>query len=152
MAGPGSGRRARGDCRGEGPAPLIQQSARTSGSVAAATLVRNETLLPGVGPTASSRNPGSSCRHIINKPPARSSGPSQREASREAALPAPPPAPPLSPVRGPRVCPAHVTLRASGPRSYAATVSPRERLSPASSPLVRGCGPRRSSADPVPAS
>lgn len=31
MVGPGSGRRARGDCRGEGPAPLIQQPARLPG-------------------------------------------------------------------------------------------------------------------------
>lgn len=38
MAGPGSGRRARGDCRGEGPAPLIQQPARTSGPAGAAAL------------------------------------------------------------------------------------------------------------------
>lgn len=90
MAGPGSGRRARGDCRGEGPAPLIQQPARTSGAAEAAALVRKETLLPGVGPTASSGCPGRSCRHIINKPPAQSSGPSPREASREAAPPAPP--------------------------------------------------------------
>lgn len=124
MAGPGSGRRARGDCRGEGPAPFIQQPARTSGSAAFAALARKETL-PGVGPTASSRCPESSRRHIINKPPARSSGPSPREASREAARrprprprprphpPAPPrPAPPpwvgaaLAPPARPCACPA----------------------------------------------
>ena len=86
MAGPGSGRRARGDCCGEGPAPLIQQPARTSGSAAAAALAQKETLSPGLGPTASSRSPGRSSRHINNKPPARSSGPSPREASREARV------------------------------------------------------------------
>ncbi|KAL0596841.1 Myosin-13 [Plecturocebus cupreus] len=37
--------------RGEGPAPLIQQPVRTSGSTG--TAARKETLLPGVGPTAS---------------------------------------------------------------------------------------------------
>lgn len=85
MAGPGSGRRARGDWRGEGPAPLIQQPARTSGSAAAAALGRKKTRLPGVGPAVSWRRAGSSRRHVNNKPPARSSGPSPRGASREAA-------------------------------------------------------------------
>lgn len=94
MAGPGSGRRARGDCRGEGPAPLIQQLAGTSGSAGAAALARKQPLLPGVGAAASSGCPGSCCRHVINKPPARSSGPSARGASREAPAPPPPGAPP----------------------------------------------------------
>lgn len=90
MAGPGSGRRARGDCRGEGPAPLIQQLAGTSGSAGAAALARKQPLLPGVGAATSSGCPGSCCRHVINKPPARSSGPSARGASREAPAPPPP--------------------------------------------------------------
>lgn len=99
MAGPGSGRRARGDWRGEGPAPLIQQPARTSGCAAAAALARQEPLLPGVGPAASSRRPGSSRRHIINKPPAEDSATSPLSplASRRSVPPArllPPPPPP----------------------------------------------------------
>lgn len=120
MAGPGSGRRARGDCLGEGPAPLIQQLARTSGSAGAVALARNETLLPGVGPTAFSGCPSSSCRHIINKLPARSSGPSPREASREAHPPAPPPSPRLLPWVLESARTAHVTLRACGLSLFAA--------------------------------
>lgn len=118
MAGPGSGRRARGDCRGEDPAPLIQQLAGTSGSAGAAALARKQPLLPGVGAAASSGCPGSCCRHVINKPPARSSGPSARGASREA--PAPPP-------------PAHLLPRGRGarPPSPRDPASSRPRVLPA---------------------
>lgn len=47
MAGPGSGRRARGDCRGEGPAPLIQQLPGLPGPQAPRTIPK--------------RNPSSGC-------------------------------------------------------------------------------------------
>lgn len=110
MAGPGSGRRARGDCRGEGPAPLIQQPARTSGCTAASTLARKAPLLPGAGPAAFWRCPGSACRHVIDKPPAWSSGPSPREASREACAGHAPDTP-LRPWGRGRARPDHVTLR-----------------------------------------
>lgn len=117
MAGPGSGRRARGDCRGEGPAPLIQQLAGTSGSAGAAALARKQPLLPGVGAAASSGCPGSCCRHVINKPPARSSGPSARGASREAPAP-PPPRRTSSRGAGARARRAHVTRRPCVPEPF----------------------------------
>lgn len=149
MAGPGSGRRARGDCRGEGPAPFIQQPARTSGSAAAAALARKETRLPGVGPAASSRRAGSSRRHVT-KPPARSSGPSPRGASREAARRPRPPPRLLASSRGwassrggARARAAHGTraLPAPGPGPRASPVPGRCEGGPWQAPDPAECGP-----------
>lgn len=110
-----------------------------------------------MGPTASSGSPGSACRHIINKPPARSSGPSPREASREAAPPAPP-APPSSPASS-RGCGGTRPARPRDPASRRPVPFPWRRGPPACGgpPGVERCGhgprktgPPRAAAPPPP--